>query len=494
MDGASAAGAPDAARVRILIIGGGYAGLGAAIRLRQEGITDFVVLERSGALGGVWRDNVYPGCACDVQSHLYQYSFAPNPDWTERYSSGPEIQAYLERCATEFGVRPHLRFGHDVLGLDWDAAAGLWVVTTSRGPFAAGVVVVAVGALSEPLVPRLPGLERFEGPAFHSARWDRDFDPAGRRLAVVGTGASAVQIVPAVQPVARQVILFQRTPAWVLPRWNRRLGPRTRALFRRVPALQRLTRALLHAQRELLGVPFRHAAVMRALEGLGRLHLRRSVPDPALRTALTPDYMIGCKRIMVSDDYLPALTRPNVTLVRSPVSAVRPRAVVAADGSEHAVDAIVLCTGFRATEFPFAGSVRGRGGRSLAEAWEGSPKAHVGTTVHGFPNLFILQGPNTGLGHSSVVMMQEAQVEHLLNALRHLDRHGAAVVEPTAEAQAAFVARVDRRMAGTVWMYLDATGRNSTLWPGSIGQFRRRVSPFRPAEYHVDPTPVAAHD
>lgn len=483
---------PASWQVRILIVGAGFAGLGAAIRLRQAGIEDFVVLERASSLGGVWRDNEYPGCACDVESLLYEYSFAPNLDWTERYSPGPEIWAYLERCATDFGVRPHLRFDHEVRSLRWDEEVAAWQLATSRGPFTAGVVVLAVGALSEPLIPALPGLERFEGPAFHSARWDRGFDPTGRRVAVFGTGASSAQVVPALQPTAERLVVFQRTPAWVVPRWNRPVAERRRARFRRYPAVRRLARAAIHVQREALGWAFRHPAAMGGLQAIARLHLRRAVPDPGLRAALTPSFTIGCKRILVSDDYLPALTRPNVTLVTAGVREVRARGVVDTDGTERSVDAIVLCTGFRATEFPFSRAVAGRDGRVLHAAWEGSPKAHLGTTVHGFPNLFLLQGPNTGLGHSSVLLMQEAQIDHLLGALRHLDRHGASVVEPTAEAQARFVAEVDRRMRRTVWLrggcrswYLDATGRNSTLWPGSVGQFRRRVGRFRPREYLI---------
>lgn len=484
---------------RVAIIGSGFGGIGTAIRLRQAGVTDFVILERAQALGGVWRDNRYPGCACDVQSLLYEYSFAPNPDWSERYSPQSEIWAYLERCATDFGVRPHLRFDHEVRSAAWDHASRCWRLETTQGPLTAAVLVSAVGALSEPEIPDLPGLADFAGPAFHSARWDHRAALEGKRVAVIGTGASAVQVVPAIQPVVARLTVFQRTPAWVVPRRNRPIGPRWRALYRRLPALRRAARAGLHASRELLGLAFRHPRLMRLLQGAARLHLRRSVRDPDLRAALTPDYTIGCKRIMVSDDYFPALTRANVRVVRRPVVAVRPHAVVDGEGVSHEVDVIVLCTGFLASEFPFGSRIRGRDGRSLAEVWEGSPKAHLGTTVAGFPNLFILQGPNTGLGHSSVVLMQEAQYDHVVAALAHLDRMGVAAIEPRAEAQAAFVAEMDRRMGSTVWLrggcrswYLDATGRNSTLWPGGIGEFRRRVSRFRPSEYRSwPPAPVS---
>jgi cation diffusion facilitator CzcD-associated flavoprotein CzcO len=327
---------------------------------------------------------------------------------------------------------------------------------------------------------------------FHSARWDRSADLRGKRVAVIGTGASAIQIIPTIQPSVSQLTVFQRTPAWVVPRHNGPIGPRTRRFLRRFPLAQRLVRGRIRVTREMLGVGFRHPLVMRLLQGMGRRHLHRAVQDPALRAALTPNFTIGCKRIMVSDDYYPALTRPNVRLVRGAATEVRPHAVVGADGVEQPADAIVLCTGFVVADFPFSHQVRGRDGRTLAEHWARSPKAHLGTTVHGFPNLFLLQGPNTGLGHSSVVLMQEAQYEHLVKAVRYLDRHGLSTLEPSEAAQATFVAEVDRRMQQTVWMqggcrswYLDSTGRNSALWPGSTGEFEHRVAAFHPEEYEV---------
>jgi cation diffusion facilitator CzcD-associated flavoprotein CzcO len=486
---------------RLVIVGSGFAGLGAAIRLRQAGIDDFLILERAGSLGGVWRDNVYPGVAVDVESHLYQYSFAPNPGWTERYAPGAEIWEYLERCATEFGVRPHLRFGVEVREARWDAAAAQWVLDTSEGGWTAPVLVSAVGALSAPNLPPIPGLDRFAGPVFHSARWDRQADLRGKRVAVIGTGASAVQIIPAIQPAVDRLVVFQRTAGWVIPRHNRPIGPGARRLFRRFPAAERLLRSRIRLWREMQGMGFRHPWMMRLLQGIGRRHLRRSVRDPALRAALTPAFTIGCKRILISDDYYPALTQPNVTLVAGAAAEVRPHGVVGPGGVEHAADAIVLCTGFEVADFPFSRQVLGRDGRTLAEHWEGSPKAHLGTTVHGFPNFFILQGPNTGLGHTSVLLMQEAQFEHLVNALRYMDRQGVATVEPTEAAQRAFVAQVDRRLQRTIWMqggcrswYLDSTGRASALWPGTPGQFHRRVAAFRPGEYlsgRFAPAPAA---
>lgn len=479
---------------RIAIIGSGFGGLGTAIRLRQRGLHDFVVFERAEDVGGVWRDNRYPGCACDVQSHLYSFSFAPNPHWTRRFSPQPEIWEYLRRCAAEFGILPHVRLGHEVRHASWDDGAARWRLETSRGAFSADVLVAAPGALSEPRIPDLPGLDTFHGPVLHSARWDERVSLEGKRVAVVGTGASAIQIVPAIQPIVRTLVLFQRTAPWVTPRRDRPIGPRLHAALERLPSLRRAVRGALYGFRELFGLGFRHPWLNRLLERVALAHLRRQVADPALRAKLTPTYRMGCKRILVSDDFYPAVTRPNVTLVDHRVVAVRPRAVVAADGAEHPADVLVLATGFHVTDFPFASGIIGRGGRTLAGVWGPSPREHVGTTVGGFPNLFVLQGPNTGLGHSSVLLMIEAQIEHVLGALRHMDAHGLAAIEPTPEAQAAFVAAVDRDMARTVWVtggcrswYLDETGRNATLWPGSIASFRRRVAPFHPAEYHGRP-------
>jgi cation diffusion facilitator CzcD-associated flavoprotein CzcO len=476
--------------VRIAIIGGGFSGIGAAIRLKQSGVEDFVILERAGDLGGVWRDNSYPGCACDVESHLYEFSFAPNPDWSHRYSPAAEIWEYLRRCADQFGVTPHIRYHETVSDVTWDEAGARWRVTTSSGTFTAGLVVAATGALSEPRMPALPGIDSFTGPVFHSARWNHAVDLTGKRVAVIGTGASAVQFVPAIQPKVSRLVLFQRTPAWVVPRDDRAFSERTRALLRRFPVAKRLLRSRINATREMMGVGFRHPAVMRLLSMIGKLHLRRSVPDPWLRARLTPDFLIGCKRILVSDDYLPALTRSNVEIVDGGAARVTPTGVIGADGVERPADVIVCGTGFLVTEFTFARVIRGRDGRTLSDTWGPSPVAHLGTTVAGFPNLLLIPGPNTGLGHSSVLLMFEAQIEHLVDMVRQMERLHLAAVEPQAEVQAAYVADVDRRMQKTVWLqggcrswYLDSTGRNSTLWPGTPRQFRRRVARFDPAEY-----------
>ena len=475
------------------IIGSGFAGLGAAIRLKQDGVEDFAVFERADEVGGVWRANRYPGCACDTASHLYSFSFAPKPDWSRRFAKRNEILAYLKQCATDFGVHPHMRFGHRVEHATWDAEAMRWMLDTNHGRFAARVLVSGVGAHSEPRVPDLPGQERFAGRAFHSSHWPADFDPSGRRVAVVGTGASAVQLVPALQPVVEHLTLFQRTAPWVVPHGDGLIPERIQQLFARFPQLLRAWRYVLHTIREVSGLMFWHPRVARLVEHLVRFHLRRQVKDPTLRDVLTPDYMLGCKRILHSDHYYPALTQPNVTVVDGAARAVHPDAVAGPEGTApRAADVIVYCTGFHSTETPFARYVVGRDGDSLHAYWDGSPRAYLGTTVAGFPNLFLLRGPNTGLGHNAVLPMIEAQIEHVLGALRFMDASGAAAVEPHPAAQARFVREVDRMAEDTVWTsggcdswYLDGSGRNAVLWPGSVRAFRQRVVDFDSEAYRT---------
>lgn len=476
--------------MRILIIGSGFSGIGMAIALRRHGIDDIVILERAATLGGTWRDNRYPGCACDVESTLYSFAFAPNPDWSRTFSPQPEIEAYLHRVAESHGVLPLIRYGEEVTSARWDDATQRWAVTSTNGQWQAHVVVMATGALSDPLMADLPGLASFAGPSFHTARWDAGVPIAGKRVAVIGTGASALQVIPAIQPIVRQLVVSQRTPAWVLPRFDRAVPRWLRALYRRVPLTQRLVRALQHLKHETLFLPFRHASVRRMAEAVIGLHLKHQVRDLALRRALTPTYAIGCKRLVLSDDYYPAMTQPNVTLVPAGVVRVEPDAIVTADGARHAVDVIIHATGFRVTDPILAPNIVGREGRSLAAAWQGSPQAYMGTTVAGFPNLFMLGGPNTGLGHSSVIMMAEAQFAHVLGVLDLAARRGGGAAEPSGAAQARFVEWMDSSLATTVWLrggctswYLDRTGRNSTLWPFGVDRFRRTVSPVRAADY-----------
>jgi cation diffusion facilitator CzcD-associated flavoprotein CzcO len=481
----------------IAIVGSGFSGLGMAIRLKQAGMSDFVVLERSDEVGGTWQANTYPGCACDVPSHLYSFSFAPNPEWTQTYSPQPEIWEYLRRCADDFGIRPHLRLGCAVESATWLAAERRWELETSQGTIRARVLVAGMGPLTEPRIPDLPGLDQFEGALFHSARWDHDYDLAGKRVASIGTGASAIQYVPEIQPLVEQLHVFQRTPPWVLPHSNRPISTRERRLYRAFPALQRLVRSGIYAGREMLVLGFvKDPRLMKVVEQLARKHIEHQISDPELREKVTPDYTIGCKRILPSNRWYRALGKPNVELVTEGVSEVRARSIVAADGSEREIDAIVFGTGFQVTDIPAAQRIRGRGGRLLDDLWQGSPRAHLGSTVEGFPNLFFLLGPNTGLGHSSIVYMIESQIAHVMDALRLMRDRGAATIEVRPEAQERYNAGLARRLQGTVWntgcasWYLDRTGRNATIWPDWTWRFRRRTARLDPAEYQLD-APVA---
>jgi cation diffusion facilitator CzcD-associated flavoprotein CzcO len=483
--------------VDVAIIGSGFSGLGMAIRLKQEGRDDFVVLERGDDVGGTWHYNTYPGCACDVPSHLYSFSFAPNPEWTHTYSPQPEIRDYLQNTATEFGIRPHLRLGCEVREAAWDDDAQRWVLDTSDGEIRARVLVSGMGPLTEPKIPDIPGLEDFEGATFHSARWDHDYDLTGKRVASIGTGASAIQYVPAIQPKVEQLHVFQRTAPWVVRHTNRPVTKLERRAYRAFPALQRLVRGGVYAAREALVLGFvKRPKLMKAIQRMAELHIRRSIKDPELVEKVTPDYTIGCKRILPSNSWYPALDRPNVDVVTSGVKEVRANSVVDADGVEREVDAIVFGTGFHVLDMPASKHVRGRDGKVLQETWQGSPRAHLGATMAGFPNLFMLLGPNTGLGHGSMVYMVESQVAHVMAALRAMDREGAEVVEVREETVESYNDEIDARMPGTVWStgckswYLDDTGRNGSLWPDWTFRFRQRAARFDPAEHVLTPAPA----
>ncbi|MFJ6985010.1 MULTISPECIES: flavin-containing monooxygenase [unclassified Streptomyces] len=480
--------------VRVAVIGSGFGGLGAAVRLRREGITDFVVLERADSVGGTWRDNSYPGCACDVPSHLYSFSFAPHPDWPRTFSGQEHIRAYLEHVADVFGLRPHLRFDAEVKRMAWDADALRWEIETARGTLTADVVVSATGPLSDPKTPDVPGLDTFPGAVFHSARWNHDLDLAGKRVAVVGTGASAIQIVPAIQPEVGRLTLFQRTPPWVMPRVDRAVTGAERWLHRRVPLTTRARRGLLWGIRELQVQAFtKHPDELGFVERLAKRNIARSIKDPALRAKLTPDYRIGCKRILLSSTYYPALARPNVDVVASGLREIRGSTLVAADGTETEADVIVFGTGFHVTDMPIAERVFGADGRSLAESWKDGMEGLRGATAAGFPNWMTIIGPNTGLGNSSMILMIESQLNYLADYLRQLGLLGGRVaLDARPSAVHAWNRQVQERMKRTVWntggctsWYLDANGRNTTVWPGTTSEFRRATRRVDLTEYAV---------
>jgi cation diffusion facilitator CzcD-associated flavoprotein CzcO len=477
--------------VRVGIVGAGFAGLGMAIKLKERGITDFVVWERDPDVGGTWWANTYPGCQCDVPSHLYSFSFALNPDWRRTYATQAEIEDYLRRIADDYGLRPRIETNCAVTRAAWDEARHRWNVSTQRGAYTADVLVAAPGPLSEPSIPDLPGLDAFEGTTFHTANWNHDRDLAGRRVAVIGTGASAIQAVPEIQPIVESLTIFQRTPPWVVPHRDRPITDVERAIYRRLPALQRAVRAGVYLGRELLVPGLVHRPqLMHLLENVSRKHLEKHVADPELREKLTPAYTLGCKRILPSNKWYPAITRPNVELVTDGIDHVRPDGIVDRNGELYQVDTIVFATGFHVTDVRIAHRITGTAGTTLDAEWDGSPEAYRGTAVAGFPNLFFLVGPNTGLGHNSIVFMIEAQVAYVMDALRAMERASASRLEVRPEAQAAYNAHIQRKLSTTVWntggcssWYLDRNGRNATIWPDFTFRFWGRMRRFDPRAY-----------
>ncbi len=457
----------------VVIVGTGFSGLGMAIQLRKEGRDDFVILEKAHDVGGTWRDNSYPGCACDIPSHMYSFSFEQNPGWSRAYSPQPEIWRYMREVADKHDLRRFIRFGQEMTGARWDADENRWHVATRGGDeFVGHALVAGVGALHLPMIPELPGIEKFEGPAYHSARWRHDVDLKGKKVAVIGTGASAVQFVPKIAPEVEELTLFQRTPPWIMPKADREMSGRTRALFKAFPPAQRAYRNLLYWLLEARAIGFNGQSwVMKLGQRLAKRNIDRAITDPALRRKVTPDYTMGCKRVLISNDYYPALARDNVDVVTDGVREVRERSVVDAAGVEHEADVIVYGTGFHVTDVFDDLEIVGRDGRNLGKEWatEGM-RTHLGITVAGFPNLFFLLGPNTGLGHNSVVFMIEAQISYVAEALR-LARGTA--IEPKPEAQERFNAAIQRKLAKGIWTrggckswYLDAKGVNRTIWPG----------------------------
>jgi cation diffusion facilitator CzcD-associated flavoprotein CzcO len=482
------------ARVSAVIIGTGFGGLAMAIQLKRAGIHDLVLLEQADAIGGTWRDNHYPGAACDVPAHLYSFSFAPNPDWSCAFAPQPEIRAYMERVVDQFAIRPHVRLHARVTSAELDESRALWTVRCADGRcWEADIVVAATGGLSRPLVPTLPGLERFAGRTWHSARWDHGFELGGKRVAVVGTGASAIQFVPRIQPKVAKLHLLQRTPAWVLPRPDHDFSDDEKRRFRSGPR-RWLYRQALYWRHELRAIPFTlEPRILRLAERMAVKNLERHVADPALRRKLTPSYRMGCKRILMSNDYYPALARPNVEVVTDGIREVTARGVVVDDGSaggrELAVDAIAFGTGFDVHDYLGPITVVGRGGDELGARWRHSAEAYLGTTVPGFPNFFTVIGPNTGLGHNSIIVMIESQVRHIMACLAGMRAHGAALIEPRAEVTRRYNDELQRRLDRTVWAsgctswYRDASGKNTTLWPGLTAEFAVRTWRFDPRAY-----------
>ncbi len=490
-------------RVRTLVVGAGFAGLGTAIKLEESGFSDFVVLDKGDTVGGTWRDNTYPGAACDVPSQLYSFSFAPNPGWTRSFSPQPEIQAYLERTAEQSGVLDRFRFGVTVQDLVWDEDDHAWNVSTSHGDVVADVVVTGSGGLSEPKLPEIAGLDSFAGEIFHSARWNHDYDLSGKRVAVIGTGASSIQIVPEVAKQVEHLDVYQRTAPWVMPRRDRDYTALEKLAFRYLPFVQRAYRTGIYWGRECFVPGFTvNPRLAAPAKKLALQNIAKGIPDPVLREAVTPDFEIGCKRILISNDYYPALAADHVDLVTDGIAEITPTGIVTSDGTVREVDTIVVATGFFTTEQPIAHHIKGRDGRTLADSWaQDGMTAYKGTTITGFPNLFQIVGPNTGLGHSSMVFIIESQIAYILSALRKIGEQEIVSVEPRPEAQRAWNEDIHRRMQRTVWntggcasWYLDSHGRNTTLWPRTTFKFRSLLRDFDLDQYVVETSPGATTD
>jgi cation diffusion facilitator CzcD-associated flavoprotein CzcO len=478
----------------IVIIGCGFSGIGMAIQLKKAGFHDFVILEKNDAPGGTWWDNTYPGCACDVPSHMYSFSYELNPEWSRMFAPQPEIWEYLTRCVRKYGIKEHIHNGCAVERLEWDDATRRWRVATASGDvYTARAVVSGVGALHVPSVPEIPGADRFGGPVFHSAQWDASVDLAGKRVAVIGTGASAIQFIPQIAEQASHVDVFQRTPPWIHPRPDFEIPAAVRKVFRAAPPVMRAFRDGIYWTLETRALGFAvNTRLMAPLQKMALRHIERQIGDPELRARVTPDYTIGCKRILLSSDYYPALTRPNVELVTEPIAEITPSGLVGGEGTSYDADVIVYGTGFKVIDSITELNVIGRDGVKLQDVWQDGVEAFLGITVPGFPNLFLLLGPNTGLGHNSVVFMIESQVHHVMSCLRMLARDHAETIEVKASSLRRFNDGIQRRLRHAVWSeggckswYLDADGVNRTLWPGFSFEYWARARRARRADYLV---------
>lgn len=473
-----------------LIIGGGFSGIAMGIALCRDRRTNFEIWERAGELGGTWRDNDYPGCACDIASPVYSFSFAPKPDWTSLYPKQPEILAYLRDVAERYSLTPHFRFRRKMVSARW--CGDRWRVEAEDGTVAeTEYLVFGTGGLSNARLPHIPGREMFRGALWHSAAWDHGFDLSGKRIAVIGTGASAVQFVPEIAPLAGHLTIFQRTPPWVVPKLDRPIGPREAGRYGRHPWLQKALRLFLYSRSELLVPRFRRMRGLGSFEKIARRHMEKAIADPVLREKLTPRYRFGCKRLLISNDWYPTLARDDVELVTDRIEAITPSGIRTADGIERPFDAIIFGTGFDVEAAWRGPEIRGIDGLLLGDHWGSAPKAHLGISIARFPNLFLTMGPATGLGHNSIIYMIEAQVEHIMSVMHLAEEKHLGPLMPRAEVQAAFVDEVQAKMADSVWMkggcdswYL-LEGRNYTLWPGHSFAYRSRVRKARAEDYEA---------
>lgn len=481
----------DQQKPSVIIIGTGFGGIGMAIQLKRAGFHEVTLLEKADRVGGTWRDNTYPGAACDVQSHLYSYSFEPKHDWTCKFGAQPEIQSYMEHCVEKYGLASHIRFNKAVSDASFDSQTNQWTVRTEAGDtYTASVLITATGQLNRPAIPDIPGLESFKGAMFHSARWDHDYDLTGKRVAVIGTGASAIQFVPAIVPKAAKLDLYQRSAAWVLPKPDREFTHTEQSLFQKLPLWDRLYRSLIYMKNETRAIAFtRFNKLLDIFAQQAIKEARTHVTDPEKLKDIIPEYQIGCKRILISNDWYPAINQPHVDLITDSIARVDETGVVTADGERRDADAIIFATGFRASEFLSPLRITGREGVSLNDAWANGAKAFKGITVSGFPNLFMVYGPNTNLAHNSILYMLESQFRYVISALNALAKYPGAAMDVRQDRQTRYCQVVQRGLDGTVWdtgcssWYLDAQGRNTVNWPGFTFSYRFATRAVDTADY-----------
>jgi cyclohexanone monooxygenase len=476
----------------VIIIGSGFSGIGAGIRLTQEGINDFIILEKHENLGGTWRDNTYPGCECDVPSALYSYSFAQNKNWSKVFAGQEEILSYTEKTARDFGMLPFLRFGIHVKNIVWQEAKQVWLVYTEQGIYQANKVISCVGYLHEPILPSLPGLDGFEGEVFHSSRWDHNLDLTGKRVAVIGTGASAIQFIPEIQSKVKELIAFQRTPQWILPKPDIKINKLVRGLFH-FPFALNLFRKTLYLGMEAFGLGFRKPAILKRLQSLAKWHINRYINDETLKQKITPDYTMGCKRVLLSNHYYKALAQDNVDVIASGVDKIEGNTIIACNGEKREADVIILGTGFHVSDVPIAKHVQGRSGKSMDEIWQGSPEAYRGTTVTDFPNFFLVLGPNLAIGHNSAFIIIEAQLDYVMGALTEMRDRNVSRLEINSQAQKTYNQKVQQDLQTTVWntggcssYYIDENGKNSIGFPWSTLKLRKMLANFDSHAYTLD--------
>lgn len=483
-----------------LIIGTGFGGLGMAIQLKKAGIDSFTILEKAASVGGTWRDNTYPGAACDVQSHLYSYSFEPKSNWSRKFGLQPEIRAYMEGCVAKYDLQDHIHFSQEVESATFNKDSGLWIIETKGGDrYEATALVSATGQLNQPTYPNIEGIESFKGKVFHSARWDHDYDLTGRKVAVIGTGASAIQFVPQIVTKVQELKLFQRSAAWVIPKPDRPFTGFEQWVFESIPAVDRIYRSMIYWKNESRALAFtRFGFLLNVFKWQAKNLAKKKIKDPVKRQRIIPDYPVGCKRVLISNDWYDAINQDNLDLINDQITRIEEHAIITKDGTRHEVDAIIYGTGFKATDFLAPMKVTGLGGLDLNQAWKEGAEAYKGISVSGFPNLFILYGPNTNLAHSSIVFMLESQIRYVTQCIGMLQDPGLYYMNVKAGRQSEYSSRIQEKLKGSVWeagctsWYKTASGKNTNNWPGFTFSYRFITGTLDLHDYELQPLSTAS--